>query len=118
MIFGETQQYDDDMDPLFHLNEDNGDLVSLVLSISDIPVQDVMVDVIGNRIIHIRGEHRNVANSHVSFDKRFALGSHVNESELKAKLNKDGDLVVTAPKVGGDKTTKDEVRHIHIAEEL
>ena len=100
------------------MNEDNGDLVSLVLSIPDIPVQDVMVDVIGNRIIHIRGEHRNVANSHVSFDKRFALGSHVNESNLKAKLTKDGDLVLTAPKVGGEKTTKDEVRHIHIAEEL
>lgn len=104
------------MDPVYNLNED-GDLISLVLSIPDIPVQDVMVDVIGNRIIHIRGEHQN-ANSHVSFDKRFALGNHVNESELKAKMTKDGDLVVTAPKVGGDKITKDEVRRIPIAEEL
>jgi len=112
------RQHKQMMDPVFELNEDDGDLVSLVLSLPDIPVQDVMVDVIGNRIIHIRGEHRN-SNSHVSFDKRFALGNHVNESELKAKLNKDGDLVVTAPKVGGDKTTKDEVRrHIPIAEEL
>jgi len=104
-------------DPVYNLNEEDGDLVSLVLSIPDIPVQDVMVDVIGNRIIHIRGEHRNT-NSHVSFDKRFALGNHVNEPDLKAKLTKDGDLVVTALKVGGEKTTKDEVRHIPIAEEL
>lgn len=55
------------MDPVYNLNED-GDLISLVLSIPDIPVQDVIVDVIGNRIIHIRGEHQN-ENSHVSFER-------------------------------------------------
>lgn len=40
----------------------------------------------------------------------------LNESDLKAKLTRDGDLVVTAPKKGMEK--KDEVRKISIAEEL
>ena len=76
---------------------------------------DIDIEVVGGRVIHIKGE-KTKDSSHVSFDKRFSIGQHLNESNLKAKLTKDGDLVVTAPKVGTGK--KDEVRKIPIQEEL
>ena len=85
------------------------------MSIPDVPMKDIDIEVIGGRIIHIKGE-KNTPSSHVSFDKRFSIGQHLNESNLKAKLTKDGDLVVTAPKAGTGE--KEEVRKIPIAEEL
>ncbi|KAL7531181.1 hypothetical protein ACHAXR_007429, partial [Thalassiosira sp. AJA248-18] len=73
------------------------------------------IEVIGGRVIHIKGE-KTTSSSQVSFDKRFSIGQHLNESNLKAKLSKDGKLIVSAPKVGTGK--KEEVRKIPIAEEL
>ena len=95
--------------------DEDGDLVKLVMSVPDVPLKDIDIEVIGGRIIHIKGE-KNTSNSHVGFDRRFSIGQHLNESNLKAKLTKDGDLVVTAPKVGTGE--KDEVRKLPIAEEL
>ena len=54
---------------------------------------------IGGRVIHIKGE-KKTPSSHISFDKRFSIGQHLNESDLKAKLTRDGDLVVTDGKEG------------------
>ena len=59
----------------------------------------------GSFTLKEKGRHQN---SHVSFDKRFSIGQHLNESNLAAKMTKDGKLVVTAPKVGSGE--KDEVR--------
>lgn len=102
-------------EPAYDLKED-GDQVTLVMSIPDVPLKDLRIEVIGGRIMHITGE-KNTKHSHVSFDKRFSM-QHLDEHDLKAKLQKkDGKLVVTAPKVGSG-TTKDEVRKISIAEEL
>mmetsp|Transcript_11487 Transcript_11487/g.21268 ORF Transcript_11487/g.21268 Transcript_11487/m.21268 type:complete len:233 (-) Transcript_11487:25-723(-) len=102
------------MEPAFKMDED-GDQVSLVMSIPDVPLKDIDIEVIGGRIIHIKGE-KITSSSRVSFDKRFSIGQHLNESNLKAKLTKDGDLVVSAPKVATGE--KEEVRKIPIAEEL
>mmetsp|Transcript_21504 Transcript_21504/g.38508 ORF Transcript_21504/g.38508 Transcript_21504/m.38508 type:complete len:215 (+) Transcript_21504:84-728(+) len=102
------------MEPSFQMDED-GDQVSLVMSIPDVPLKDIDIEVLGGRIIHIKGE-KNTPNSRVSFDKRFSIGQHLNESNLEAKLTKDGDLVVTAPKVVTSE--KKEVRTIPITQEL
>mmetsp|Transcript_33327 Transcript_33327/g.70055 ORF Transcript_33327/g.70055 Transcript_33327/m.70055 type:complete len:215 (+) Transcript_33327:161-805(+) len=102
------------MEPSFQMDED-GDQVSLVISIPDVPLKDIDIEVLGGRIIHIKGE-KNTPTSRVSFDKRFSIGQHLNESDIEAKLTKDGDLVVTAPKVGTSE--KKEVRKIAITEEL
>jgi len=102
------------MEPAFKMDED-GDEVSLIIKVPDVPLEDIDVEVIGGRIVHIKGE-KTTPNSHLSFDKRFTIGQHLNESNLKAKLTKSGDLVVTAPKVGSGE--KEEVRKISIAEEL
>eukprot|EP01083_Nonionella_stella_P274822 933095_1 len=98
------------MEPAFKMVED-GDQVSLVMSIPDVPLKDIDVEVIGGRFIHIKGE-KTTDSSYVSFDKRFSIGQHLNESNLEAKLTKDGKLIVTAPKVGTEK--KEEVRKITI----
>ena len=102
------------MDPAFKLDE-NGDQVSLIMSIPDVPLGDIEIEIIGGRVVHIKGE-KTTDSSHVSFDKRFSIGQHLNESSLEAKLTKDGDLIVTAPKVGTEE--KEEVRKIDIKEEL
>eukprot|EP01083_Nonionella_stella_P213986 771292_1 len=106
------------MEPSFKMDED-GDRVSLVMSVPDIPLKDIQIEVLGGRIVHIKGDKTTsskTSSSRVSFDKRFSIGQHLNESNLKAKLTKDGNLVVTAPKVGTGE--KEEVRKIPIAEEL
>lgn len=102
------------MEPAFKMDED-GDQVSLTMDIPDVPLKDIDIEVIGGRIIHIKGE-RNTYSSHVSFDKKFSIGQHLDEANLKAELTKNGELIVTAPKLGADK--KDEVRKIAIDEEL
>mmetsp|Transcript_21439 Transcript_21439/g.44727 ORF Transcript_21439/g.44727 Transcript_21439/m.44727 type:complete len:100 (-) Transcript_21439:53-352(-) len=78
------------------MNEDD-DQVSLTISIPDIPLEDINIEVIGERIVHIYGE-KKTESSQVSFDKRFSIGNKLEESNLKAELTKDGKLVVTAPK--------------------
>mmetsp|Transcript_18218 Transcript_18218/g.27946 ORF Transcript_18218/g.27946 Transcript_18218/m.27946 type:complete len:229 (+) Transcript_18218:80-766(+) len=101
-------------DPVFDLSQDE-DSVSLTTSISDIPLKDISIEVIDGTVLHIHGE-KNTPESHVSFDKRFALGHHLEESNIKAKLTKDGNLTVSAPKVKSGK--KAEIRKITILEEL
>ncbi|KAL7529514.1 hypothetical protein ACHAWF_003007 [Thalassiosira exigua] len=95
--------------------DEEGDLVSLVMSVPDIPLKDIQVEVIDGRMVHVRGEE-TTDSSHMNFDKRFSIGEHLDEARLKAKLTKKGELVVTVPKVGTEK--KEEVRKIAIAEEL
>ena len=102
------------MEPAFKLDED-GDIVKLTMSVPDVPLKDIEIEVIGGRVVHIKGE-KNTKDSHVSFDKRFSIGQHLNEENLKASFSKGGNLVVTAPKVGSGE--KAEVRKIPIAEEL
>ncbi len=100
--------------PVFDLSQDE-DSVSLTTSIPDIPLNDISIEVIDGTVLHIHGE-KNTLGSHVSFDKRFALGHHLEESNIEAKLTKEGDLIVSAPKVGSDKNA--DVRKIPILEEL
>lgn len=101
-------------DPVFDLSQDE-DSVSLTTSISDIPLKDISIEVIDGTVLHIHGE-KNTPESHVSFDKRFALGHHLEESNIKAKLTNKGNLIVSAPKVLSGKKT--EIRKIPILEEL
>ena len=101
--------------PVFDLSQDE-DSVSLTTSIPDIPLKDISIEVIDGTVLHIHGE-KNTPGSHVSFDKRFALGHHLEESNIEAKLTKEGDLIVSAPKVGGGDTNAN-VRKIPILEEL
>lgn len=102
------------IEPAYEMDED-GDQVSLTMSIpAEVPLEKIDIEVIG-RIIRIKGE-KKTSNSHVSFDKRFSIGQHLNESNLAAKMTKDGKLVVTAPKVGSGDT--DEVRKIPVKVEL
>ena len=94
----------------------NEDSVSLTTSIPDVPLRDINIEVIDGTVLHIHGE-KHTSGSHVRFDKTFALGHHLDESNIKAKLTKAGELIVTAPKVG--KSTKREIiRNIPIMEEL
>ena len=95
--------------------EEDGNQVSSVMSISNIPLKVIDIEVLRGRIMHIKGE-KSIPNLRASFDKRFSIGQYLNESNLKAKLTKDGDLVVTAPKVGTSE--KKEVRKNYITEEL
>eukprot|EP00804_Cyclotella_cryptica_P004442 CCRYP_006856-RA/>CCRYP_006856-RA protein AED:0.41 eAED:0.62 QI:0/0/0/1/1/1/2/0/144 len=103
-------------DPAFEITEDRG-IVMLTTSIPDVPLEDINIEVVGGRIIHIRG-NRSTESSHVSFEKRFSIGQNVDESKLKATLTKDGLLKVSAPELSID--GKDVVRKIPVtlAEEL
>mmetsp|Transcript_6336 Transcript_6336/g.9236 ORF Transcript_6336/g.9236 Transcript_6336/m.9236 type:complete len:228 (+) Transcript_6336:29-712(+) len=101
-------------DPVFDLSQDE-DSVSLTTSIPDIPLEDISIEVIDGTVLHIHGEE-NTPESHISFDKRFALGHHLEESSIRAKLTKEGELIVSAQKVGIGKNT--EIRKIPILEEL
>lgn len=102
------------MEPAFTMSE-AGDMVSLVLSLPGAAPGDVAVELVGGRMVHIAGERRGPFTS-ATFDKRFSLGDKLNEADLRATLSKNGDLVVTAPKVGTD--VKEERRKIPILEEL
>lgn len=101
-------------DPVFELVQDE-DTVSLTTSIPDVPLKDINIEVIDGTVLHIHGE-KNTHDSQVSFDKRFALGHHIEETNIQAKLTKEGKLIVSAPKVGSSQKT--EVRKIPILEEL
>jgi len=101
-------------DPVFELTQDE-DSVSLTTSIPDVPLKDINIEVIDGTVLHIHGE-KNTPESHVSFDKRFALGHHIEETSIQAKLTKEGELIVSAPKVGSGKQSQ--VRKIPILEEL
>ena len=80
--------------------DESGDVVSLVLSIPDfIHSENINVEVVGGRMIHIQAEKTGPGSRKRFLDKRFALGEHLNESNLEAKLSK-GKLVVSAPKDG------------------
>ena len=93
----------------------NEDFISLTTSIPDVPLKDINIEVIDGTVLHIHGDkHRS--SSQVIFDKRFALGHHLEESSIKAKLTKGGELIVIVPKVG--KSMRIEVRKIPIMEEL
>ena len=74
-----------------------------------------LVRLSSGRVVHIAGTKRGVFSS-VTFDKRFSLGDKLNESNLRATLSKEGELVVTAPKVGTG--VKEERRRISILKEL
>ena len=100
------------MEPSFQIDED-GNQVSSVMSISNVPLKVIDIEVLGGRIIHIKGE-KSIPNLRISFDKRFSIGQYLNKSNLKAKLTKDGDLVVTAPNVVTSE--KKEVRKNSITE--
>ena len=89
------------MNPKFEMNDDE-DQVSLRVFIPDISLENIEIEVIGGRVLHIHGE-QIMDTSQVSFDNRYSIGSNLDESNLKAKLNKDGMLVVTAPKVASKK---------------
>jgi len=104
------------MEPTFRLVEGDG-LVKLTTSIPDVPLKDIEIEVVGGRIIHIRGM-KTTDSSHVQFDKRFSIGQIVDEEKLEAKLSKEGVLEVSAPEVTID--DKDAVRKIPVtlAEEL
>ncbi len=99
---------------VFDLSQDENS-VSLTTSIPDIPLEDISIEVIDGTVLHIHGEE-STPESHISFDKRFALGHHLEESNIQAKLTKGGELVVSAPKIGIGKNT--EIRKIPILEEL
>lgn len=98
----------------FDLTQD-AESVSLTTSIPDIPLEDISIEVVDGTVLHIHGE-KNTLDSHVSFDKQFTLGQHLEESGINAKLTKAGELIVSAPKVGNVKKTG--VRKIPILEEL
>ena len=99
------------MDPVFHMSEGDGK-VMLKLAIPDVALDDIDIEVLGGRVIHISGE-KTTDNSHVSFDKRFSIGQHVDASKLEATLTK-GELVLSAAKSEGN---KDDVRKIQITKE-
>ena len=102
------------LDLEFHLTQ-NADSVSLTTSIPDIPLEDINIEVVDGTVLHIHGE-KNTLDSHVSFDKQFTLGQHLEETGINAKLTKTGELIVSAPKVGN--VNKTGVRKIPILEEL
>ena len=102
------------MEPAFRMRED-GEAVSLALSLPGVPPEDIAIEVIGGRVVHITGEKRGTFST-VTFDKRFGLGDKLNESNLRAALSKEGELVVTAPKVGTG--VQEERRRISILKEL
>ena len=104
------------MDPTFHIREEDG-IVKLTTSIPDIPLEDIDIEVVGGRIIHIKGT-KTTDTSHVSFDRRFSIGQKVDEAKLEARLTKEGVLEVSAPEVWVDE--KEAVRKIPVtlAEEL
>ena len=104
------------MDPTFHIHEEDG-IVKLTTSIPDIPLEDIDIEVVGGRIIHIKGT-KTTDTSHVSFDRRFSIGQKVDEAKLEARLTKEGVLEVSAPEVWVDE--KEAVRKIPVtlAEEL
>ena len=102
------------LDLEFDLTQD-ADSVSLTTSIPDIPLEDINIEVVDGTVLHIHGE-KNTLDSHVSFDKQFTLGQHLEETGINAKLTKAGELIVSAPKVGNVKKTG--VRKIPILEEL
>ncbi|KAL7465084.1 hypothetical protein ACHAXS_005409 [Conticribra weissflogii] len=97
-LLHELQRYDKQtwMNPKYEMKEDE-DQVSLTVAIPEIPLEDINIEVIGERIVHIYGE-KKTETSQVSFDKRFSIGNKLDESNLKAELTKGGTLVVTAPK--------------------
>ncbi|KAL7451512.1 hypothetical protein ACHAWC_003341 [Mediolabrus comicus] len=98
----------------FDLTQD-AESVSLTTSIPDIPLEDINIEVVDGTVLHIHGE-KSTLDSHVSFDKQFTLGQHLEEKGINAKLTKAGELIVSAPKVGNVKKTG--VRKIPILEEL
>lgn len=104
------------MEPTFQIHEGNGS-VKLTTSIPDIPLEDIDIEVVDGRIIHIKGT-KTTDSSHVSFDRRFSIGQKVDEAKLEAKLTRDGVLEVSAPEVLVDE--KEAVRKIPVtlAEEL
>jgi HSP20 family molecular chaperone IbpA len=117
-FFPELQNVQQNMrfDPSFKITEDRG-MVLLTTSIPDVPLEDIDIEVVGGRIIHVRGT-RTTESSHLSFEKRFSIGQNVDESKLKARLTKDGVLEVSAPELSTN--GKDVVRKIPVtlAEEL
>lgn len=117
-FFPELQNIDREMwiEPTFKISEDGG-LVKLTTSIPDIPLEDIDIEVVGGRIIHIKGT-KTTDSSHVSFDKRFSIGQKVDESKLKAKLTKGGVLEVSAPEISVDEKKAVRKIPVTVAEEL
>jgi HSP20 family molecular chaperone IbpA len=102
--------------PAFKISEDGG-FVKLTTSIPDIPLEDIEIEVVGGRIIHIKGS-KTTGSSHVSFDERFSIGQKVDEAKLEAKLSKDGVLEVSAPEVSVDEEKAVRKIPVTLAEEL
>ncbi|KAL7481309.1 hypothetical protein ACHAW6_006993 [Cyclotella cf. meneghiniana] len=117
-FFPELQNVQRNMrfDPSFKITEDRG-MVLLTTSIPDVPLEDINIEVVGGRIIHVRGT-KKTESSHLSFEKRFSIGQNVDQSKLKARLTKGGVLEVSAPELSTD--GHDVVRKIPVtlAEEL
>ena len=86
---------------LFSMVEDENE-ISLTLAIPNIDLEDIVIEVVGGRVIHIHGDQMT-DSAHVKFCEKFSIGHNLDETNLKAKLNKGGKLVVTAPKLDDEK---------------
>lgn len=119
LFFPEIRQFQQEIsiDPAFKISKDGG-VVKLKTSIPDVPLENIAVEVVNDRFIHIRGT-KSTGSSHVSFEKRFSIGQKVDEAKLQAKMTKSGLLEISAPEVT-DTEVEEVVRKIPVslAEEL
>jgi len=83
--------------PQFSVHESDDDITLTVTVPDAVRREDIQVQVREGSILHIRGGHDD-KYSHVSFEKTFALGRHVDADAITASLSQNGVLTVTAPK--------------------
>jgi HSP20 family molecular chaperone IbpA len=113
-----TLSLDKMFEPAYNVKEDE-DKITFTVSVPDIPLEDIDIEIRDGRVMHISGRkkiERNGAVSVTSFDKRFALGTNMDQDHIAAKLH-GGELIVETPKlveIEGDK----KVKKITIKEEL
>ena len=102
----------------YEVKEDDKKVTVTVSFPEGVRVEDINIEVIDGDVMHISGgrkmEKDGVA-SETWFEKRFALGRHMDQANIAAKV-KSGTLTITTPKVGHAK--EKEVRKIPIKEEL
>eukprot|EP00562_Extubocellulus_spinifer_P029454 CAMPEP_0178712966 /NCGR_PEP_ID=MMETSP0699-20121125/19163_1 /TAXON_ID=265572 /ORGANISM="Extubocellulus spinifer, Strain CCMP396" /LENGTH=213 /DNA_ID=CAMNT_0020361751 /DNA_START=89 /DNA_END=730 /DNA_ORIENTATION=+ len=111
-------RFDKTFEPQYNVKEKD-DEIAFTVSVPDIPLKDIEIEILDGRVLHISGTKRvehNGAVAVTSFDKRFALGRNLDQDNISATL-KRGELTVETPKwkeIEGEK----KVMKIPIKEEL
>lgn len=86
----------------FDIQEDDTKVTVTVSVPKGVGKDDITIEVIDGSVMHISGarkEETDVSKSETRFDKRFALGRHMDQDKIEANL-KDGVLTITTPKAG------------------